>query len=685
MSVTNRLQTSLAHDSHGAHRPRTRVRRSGTGRAAGALTVSALLAIPAGALLAAGTIDTTGATIAAGAAPTPGAVVVSSSAELPPLPPVPEMSRAAGNEVPRFEGDKTFAGPGGADLHVTSDLVLPPGVYDVGALTVDAGVTLRFDGASTLRIAGDAVVRGIVEFVPHASGRFSGEELSIECGGAMTVAASRGADSAGFRIGGVGPVPHGVLRVDVRGPLACDAEPGSTAVIAAAGTRNAVRLYAYAPGITSIRSTRFVGAIDAASTLAVAGDLLLEACATSGERAIAISVPDGGASVDGGDFAPGLTLSARHDASITGRVTVGGRTLHVLSSRGTVTIGGGVDASVVAMAQIRATGDVRIRGGARIAVGGEDSPASGLRIVSTDGSVRIDDGAALDAGANARLYVSGEAGTVFAGSLRSASNCELRAVFGDVVLEGTAVIDSPASTTTVRAGGAIVAEGGTVAWHAGAAQLVAATGGIDLDLARLSTGTGDLDASAAGAIRLRGAFESARDVAFVSRRDGADVAGADIRTADVTNSLSGSVRISTYASDAQIDARGATLRSGDSAAISGDVRVEIAAEGSATTARAASTNGISRSASVLERMMRATLGTRGMAMAMIVLPSEGPSEAAITSAITSSGNACMMSISRCTMRSTQPPKKPDMSPTAVPIRHPRSVAPTPTASEMRAP
>ena len=74
------------------------------------------------------------------------------------------------------------------------------------------------------------------------------------------------------------------------------------------------------------------------------------------------------------------------------------------------------------------------------------------------------------------------------------------------------------------------------------------------------------------------------------------------------------------------------------------------------TARAASTNGISRSDSVLERMMRATLGTSGMAMAMMVLASDGPSEAAITSAITSSGSDCMMSIRRCTSRSNQPPK-----------------------------
>jgi hypothetical protein len=47
---------------------------------------------------------------------------------------------------------------------------------------------------------------------------------------------------------------------------------------------------------------------------------------------------------------------------------------------------------------------------------------------------------------------------------------------------------------------------------------------------------------------------------------------------------------------------------------------------------------------------------------MIVLVSDGPSDAAITSAITSSGSDCMMSMSRCTSRSNQPPKKPEASP-----------------------
>ena len=52
---------------------------------------------------------------------------------------------------------------------------------------------------------------------------------------------------------------------------------------------------------------------------------------------------------------------------------------------------------------------------------------------------------------------------------------------------------------------------------------------------------------------------------------------------------------------------------------------------------AASTNGSSRSASVLARITRATVGIRGIAIAMITFGSDGPSAAVITSASTSSG------------------------------------------------
>ena len=69
---------------------------------------------------------------------------------------------------------------------------------------------------------------------------------------------------------------------------------------------------------------------------------------------------------------------------------------------------------------------------------------------------------------------------------------------------------------------------------------------------------------------------------------------------------------------------------------------------------AASTKGSSRSASVLARITRATVGISGIAMAMITFGSDGPSAAVITSASTSKGRACRISVMRWNKRSTQP-------------------------------
>ena len=69
---------------------------------------------------------------------------------------------------------------------------------------------------------------------------------------------------------------------------------------------------------------------------------------------------------------------------------------------------------------------------------------------------------------------------------------------------------------------------------------------------------------------------------------------------------------------------------------------------------AASINGSSRSARVLARITRATMGMSGMAIAMITFGSDGPKAAVITSARTNSGKACRISVIRWNTRSTQP-------------------------------
>ena len=73
------------------------------------------------------------------------------------------------------------------------------------------------------------------------------------------------------------------------------------------------------------------------------------------------------------------------------------------------------------------------------------------------------------------------------------------------------------------------------------------------------------------------------------------------------------------------------------------------------SARAASMYCISRMDSTLARMTRAARGTMGIEIAMITLGTDGPSDADITSASTSSGSPCRMSITRWATRSILPP------------------------------
>ena len=59
-------------------------------------------------------------------------------------------------------------------------------------------------------------------------------------------------------------------------------------------------------------------------------------------------------------------------------------------------------------------------------------------------------------------------------------------------------------------------------------------------------------------------------------------------------------------------------------------------------------------ANTLARITRATVGISGIAIAMITFGSDGPSAAVITSASTSKGRACRISVTRWNTRSTQP-------------------------------
>src|SRR5687768_16581597 len=121
--------------------------------------VPIVLALLAGGTRADGTIDTTGATIATGAAATHGTVVIEPCVMGGTPPTTLGSIGTMTGSLPAFPGGGT--GSGGA-FHATTDQTLPGGTYDFTTYDVDAGVTVTYDAAVTIRTTGDIHVSGTV-------------------------------------------------------------------------------------------------------------------------------------------------------------------------------------------------------------------------------------------------------------------------------------------------------------------------------------------------------------------------------------------------------------------------------------------------------------------------------------------------------------------------------------------
>src|SRR5215831_9029705 len=102
-------------------------------------------------------------------------------------------------------------------------------------------------------------------------------------------------------------------------------------------------------------------------------------------------------------------------------------------------------------------------------------------------------------------------------------------------------------------------------------------------------------------------------------------------------------------------------------------------------ARAASTYGISRIASALDRATSAARGIIGIAIAMITLTMPVPRIDTTARARMISGNARKMSITRCTNKSTLPAKYALATPITAPIVAPRNAHAKPTSIAVREP
>ncbi len=547
------------------------------------LTAAAVAAaIPTAALVAGGDIDTIGADIASGDAPTRGAVTIDDSADLGA---VPADDEGIGSDSPPaypFDADYRFDGLGGPQFHATSDVTLPGGTYDFRSFTVDAGVTVRFNGATTLRVAGDVLLNGLIRFAPAAESGGIGQQLSLTTTGDLTIHASSGESSAGIVIDGADAERYGYVWALVKGRFAATAEPGSTATLAGENARGSANYFVHATGVTRLSNVRLSSGRNYSSGIHVAGDLYAENCIGE-DRDFILEAPEGSVTVAGGRYQR-LAISARNDVLVRDGAEFTGEALGITTSRGGVRIGGDVVIDVSGGFGVEADGDIELASGARVTVGGDEAARNSVYLSTGRGRVDVRDGAVIDASTGEIVTIVTANGIDIAGSVRAGNGLTFGATAGDVVVRDSALLAAGEGPVRVYAAGTIAAEGGTASITAAEFDLQSVTGGLDLDLSTLRATSGRVVAISNGVVKLRGGYEAARDIQIVSRRDGIDVAGATLSTAAVSDSISGFVRLATYASNAPIDASDATIRSGDSDVQSGDVLLQVAAQGGETAA-----------------------------------------------------------------------------------------------------
>lgn len=539
---------------------------------------------------AAGTIDTTGATLTSGDAPSRGTVTIDAAADLGAVPVIEDVISLF--ELPPGLGlgrhdPITFSGLGGPDLHATSDLTLPPGAVDIGRLTIDPGVVVTCTQATTvLRCAGTVRIEGRLVF----SG--SGDH-SVECGKDLVLAGRDESVTTGF----YAPDPSAWVHVVVAGSLDVSSDEGASVEIGGAETPHTNQIsMGFECGGSAVQRLR--GATLDRVRLAAAGGIELIACEGTGSTAL-VAHGTSGVEVAGCDLGA-LSIATRGDV----RVADTSAGSFAAEADGAVSILGQSSLGAASGCRIEAMGDVTTDGAAAIR-------GPSLTLFSYGGRVVL--GPATDVRGATWLEVEGKGGVELAGSLDSDVWIQLMAYRGDVVLRDGASLTARGDLAEIWAQGSVVAEGGQGSFSARSWDFRSVTGDLDLDVASLTATQGSIVALTNGVVRLRGTFDAARDVQALSRLDAIDVVGATITTQDAGDALSGFVRLASYSSTADISAADATLATGDSDAMSGDVLLQIAASGGAAAqAKMTVTRADARStAGGVTTRLRGTITSRG--------------------------------------------------------------------------
>lgn len=520
-----------------------------------------ILAVPVGLRASgSGSIDTTGAILAPGNAPIVGDVVIDEAAELGAPPDIPRPAGGISGNFPQGvpQGVHLPPGLGGPSFRAQVDVTFAAGEYDFTDFEVDRGVTVTFDGPTTIRASRDVRIDGRVEMSSDADGA----ELHLRCAGDMTIAGHADVDTGLFVAG-----THSTLVVHVVGALDVSADEGSRAHFSATGdgSRVFITVDPDAWGVSrldapSARISRTDFTADDKTEIACDGPVALASCDASGSLAVGARGGDGPAvHVTGGTYSDSLLLFAGDDdVTLDDGVTVRGDRFVVWGTM----YGGAATEGHVSLddgTSVEVAHGVALMGGSSLSIGADSTirttsgSANDYLLLGSFGNLRIGQrtliehagGSGGDSGTNGSLSLAGRVVRV-AGTLRGAGPSVRINGWEDVILLPGTVVDAGDGDLAISAKGAVVAEGGDVEVTAGSVDIRCATGDLDLDLATLDASAGRIVALSNGMVRLRGTYSAARDVQVISLSDVVNVSRATLTTAAVTSGVSGFVRLATY-------------------------------------------------------------------------------------------------------------------------------------------
>ncbi len=557
------------------------------------LAIAALLAaasLPAG---AAGTITTAGSTIGPGTAPVQGALTIDASAAPATSPAVPSPGSlgAIGSISGSLPAFPAITGTPLPLITPGANLTLAAGTYLYPSFTVQQGFTITCTGAVTIQTVTDVTIHGLV------TSATAGASISFQCGGNFQVVSHLG----GFRSGVTTTSPASPIAIDVAGNLTTSSADGSIGLIDATAGSVSLTSHATTGGVLTLANMT-VRSRAAGSVAVVGANALGMVFSTLRADAGDVVVQARGVDV----LLQAATLLAANNVSVEAArgIDAGGATsVSAQSTLAMSAFGGDVKVQTVGLvSQTGGTGDVSLRASGNVTVSGastvENRGTGDVALTAFGGNVTVEPAGTLLASVvrnygsrDTKLSASGDVIVAGASDVRSdGRDVALRSTGGAISLLGDSTVAAPlgaldlrASSSVAAAADAGVAQGPLPALDGASILIAAGAGGVSLVADPITSHAGAFTAIADGAAHVGSQVTAFGTLSVQSVSESVDVSGQTFSTGTV-GGKSGDVLVETFAgSRTAIDARNATIRSGDHPTASGDVTLRIHAPGAAAS------------------------------------------------------------------------------------------------------